>query len=106
MIAINIKGDIFLCDMEPVVVDQIRLSIMAARECGFGALEELASGFSMRVLYMRGIGAILQMGWSELMLLMSIMVYIGSEELAEFNARIIHIILEFLTSAMETAISS
>ena len=72
MIAIRTKGNIFLCDMEPEIYDQIRLSIMAAGECGFGALEELAAVCKIRVLYMMGAGVILQMDWDGLRFLRAV----------------------------------
>ena len=104
MIVITIRDNVYLCDMSDQQYDQARLSIMAARECGFKPMEELAGDFKIRVLYMRGVGPILQMDWDELMFLMAVMVHIAEEEMRSYNSRLIHEILNALTCALEMAL--
>ena len=106
MIVINIRDNIYLCDMKPDMYDQIRLSIMAARECGFVAMEELADDFKIRVLYMKGVGSILQMGWDELTYLMAVMVQIATKEMRAYNSKLIHEILKALTCALEMVLGT
>jgi len=106
MIAINIRGNVFLCDMGPEIYDQIRLSVMAARESGFPPLEELADSFHIRVLYMLGVGPILQMGFDELAFLFAIMTHIATEEMRSYNSRVIRDILAILTCVLELAIET
>lgn len=103
MLVINMKNNVYLCDIKPEMYDQIRLGIMAARECGFVAMEELASDFKIKVLYMKRVGPILLMGWDELTCLMAVM-HIATGEMRSFSARLINEILKALTCALEMAV--
>lgn len=103
---IVIRENIYLCDMEPEICDQIRLSIMAARKCGFVPMEGLANKIKIAVLWSRETGTILKMGRDGVTYLTAVMVHIAREEMRSYNSRIIHEILEALTCAMEMAIDS
>jgi hypothetical protein len=104
MIVITIRDNVFLCDMKPDMYDQIRLSIMAASECGFVAMEEFADDKKIKVLCMKGVGIILQMGQYELKYLIAVMAHIANEEMRSYNSRLIHEILMALTCALEMAL--
>lgn len=104
MIVITIRENIYLCDMSAQQYDQIRLSVIAAQECGFKPMEELAVDFKIRVLYMKDVGLILQMGWDELKFLMAVMVHISTEEMRSYNSRLIHEVLNALSCALEMAL--
>lgn len=101
MIIITIRDNVYLCDMEPEQYDQIRLSVIAAHECGFKPMEELAVDFKIRVLYMKDVGPILQMDWDELTFLMAVMVHMSTEEMRSYNSRLIDEVLNALTCALE-----
>jgi len=100
------KESIYLCGMRPEHYDQMRLSIMAARECGFMAMEEVANEIKIAVLWSKNGGTILRMGRDGVTFLMAVMVHIVKEEIRLYNSEIIHEILEALTCAMEMTIAT
>ena len=62
--------------------------------------------FYIRVLYMLGVGPILQMGFDELAFLFAIMTHIATEEMRSYNSRVIRDILAILTCVLELAIET
>ena len=100
LIIVDNNRGIFLLDMTPEHCDQIRLSILAARECGFRAVMELAEDLNIKVRATKS-HTILQMDWNEVTILFAVMTYQATEKITRQNARVLDEIVEALTCAME-----
>lgn len=103
LIIVDDNRGIFLIDLTPEQCDQIRLSILAARECGFRAMMELAEEVHIDIRCIRSY-PILQMDWNELTFLLAVMAYQATEKTTRQNAQVLDEIVETLTCALEMAI--
>lgn len=91
---------VFIVDFTAAFYDQIRLSIMAAQNCDFQQMRELASDLKVGV---RTIDKepVMCLGWDEVTFLMAVMVNAATEKVTRDSAKVIDEINQALTCAVE-----
>ncbi len=112
IIRVDDNRGIFLCGLTPEQCKQLRLSILAARECSYKGLSELANDLRIRVRSFPEemdpeTGIIdkyyhdIQLNWEEITFLMVVMVNQATNRVTRDSARSIYEITEGLTCAMD-----
>ena len=101
MIVALIKNKICLVDLKPEHYDEIQLSIMAARSCGFKATENLVKQLNLSVYVVFSL-PILMLDWYNLAALITVLDEKQSEQFENSKSyRLLDEIIELLTCAVD-----